>query len=350
MKNVSIAKSIIFLVTSLAFGWGIAQFQQDDEKKTPVIPKDNLPEIKLNQEAPLGLMELPSVPENNPLSDVRVALGRKLFFDPILSENGTVSCASCHQPDHGFASPDPKAIGLAGRTGKRNAPSLFNKGFATHLFWDGRAETLEEQALKPLSNRDELASDIELVLAKLRSNEEYIALFANVFDTNNDKAITPEHIGKAIASFERTLVMGNTQVDRFHAAEYDALTESARQGMWIFESRGKCWKCHNGTTFSDQEFHNTGVSFGEDSRDAGRFEHSKTEVDKFKFKTPSLRGVEKTAPYMHDGSVKTLREVVEFYNKGGSPEDPTLSKDIEPLNLSDEEVDNLVDFLKALSN
>lgn len=349
MKNVSILKSIIFLATSLSLSWVLVVFQEDEEKKMPLLPKDTLPEIKLDQDAPLGLTELPVSPENNPLTESRVALGRKLFFDPILSEDGTVSCASCHQPDHGFASPDAKAIGLAGRTGQRNAPSLLNKAFSPHLFWDGRAETLEEQALKPLSNPDEMASDIDLILKKLAGNEEYIALFAEAFDATNDEAISPDHIGKAIASFERTLVMGNSRVDRFHAAEYDALNESARQGMWIFESRGKCWKCHNGTTFSDQEFHNTGVSFGEKDRDLGRFEHSQDEADRFKFKTPSLRGVEMTAPYMHDGSVKTLREVVEFYNKGGSPEDPTLSKDIEALNLTEEEVDNLVDFLKALS-
>lgn len=350
MNNISLAKSLALLAISFLVGLGLLQVQQDDEKKLPVLPKDNLPEIKLGEKAPLGLSETPQAPDDNPLTESRVALGRKLFFDPILSEDGTVSCASCHQPDHGFASPDPKAIGLKGQIGDRNAPSLLNKAFANHLFWDGRATTLEEQAIKPLSNPKELASDIELILKKLRGDESYVGLFKEVFEVNSGEAVTAENIGKAIASFERTLIMGNTQVDRFHAAEYEALSESARQGMWIFESRGRCWKCHNGPTFSDQKFHNTGVSFGEENRDLGRFDHSKKEEDKFKFKTPSLRGVEKTAPYMHDGSVKTLREVVEFYNDGGSRNDPTLSEDIEPLNLSDEEVDNLVDFLKALSN
>ena len=164
-----------------------------------------------------------------------------------------------------------------------------------------------------------MGNDVEIILKKLRGNEEYVALFKDVFDADsNDAAVSQDNIGKAIASFERTLVFGNTRVDRFHAAEYEALTESARQGMWIFESRGRCWKCHNGETFSDQKFHNTGVSFGTPGRDTGRFEHTNDVVDKFKFQTQSLRGVAMTPPYMHDGSLKTLREVVEFYKKGGS--------------------------------
>ena len=288
MNNISFTKSLIFLATSFLIGLGVLQVQQDDEKKMPILPKDTMPETKLGEKLPLGLTDAPGTPENNPLTESRVALGRKLFFDPILSENGTVSCASCHQPDHGFASPDPKAIGLEGRVGDRNAPSLLNKAYAQHLFWDGRAETLEEQAIKPLSNPKELASDIELILKKLRGNEEYVGLFKNTFEVESGEAVTADNIGKAIAAFERTLVIGNTQVDRFHAAEYEALTESARQGMWIFESRGRCWKCHNGPTFSDQEFHNTGVSFGEENRDMGRFDHTKKDEDKFKFKTPSV--------------------------------------------------------------
>jgi cytochrome c peroxidase len=351
MNPIRKTSTITFIISSIFLGWGLVQVQQDEDKPSPVIPVDTLPQIDLNAELPLGLSNPPPVPEESPLSDEVVALGRKLFFDPILSEDGTVSCASCHQPDHGFASPDAKAVGLGGRIGKRNAPSLFNKAYAEHMFWDGRAQTLEEQALSPLSNPDELGSDVEVILKKLRGNEEYVGLFKEVFQAEEvPEAVSKINIGKAIASFERTLVIGNTRVDRFHAAEYEALNESARQGMWIFESRGRCWKCHNGETFSDQKFHNTGVSFGTADRDTGRFEHTENEEDQFKFKTPSLRGVAQTPPYMHDGSVKTLREVVEFYNKGGSREDPTLSKDIEPLNLSDEDVENLVAFLKALSD
>lgn len=347
MKNLLIPVSL--LLAGVFCGIGVLLAQQQDQDSID-LPVDNLPEIKLNIEPPLGLKTNPEIPENNPQTDEKVALGRKLFFDPILSEDGKVACASCHKPDNGFAGTDPIAIGLNGRKGKRNAPSLLNKAYSSVLFWDGRTSTLEEQAIKPLSNENELSSDINIILKKLRENQEYVGMFESVFEAQGaEAAVTPENIGSAIASFERTLVMGNTQVDRFHAAEYDALSKSARQGMWIFESRGKCWKCHNGETFSDQLFHNTGVSFGAADRDLGRFDHTELDEDKFKFKTPSLRGIELTAPYMHDGNLQTLREVVEFYNKGGSPDDPTLSDKIEPLNLTEAEVDNLVEFLKALS-
>ena len=145
------------------------------------------------------------------------------------------------------------------------------------------------------------------------------------------------------------MTYGNTGVDRFRASEYSALSREARQGMWIFESRGMCWKCHSGENFTDEEFHNTGVSFGEADRDTGRFQITKQEIDRFKFKTPALRGVSLTAPYMHDGSQATLKDVVEFYNRGGAPDDPHLDPDMKPLKLTDEEVGYLVEFLKAMS-
>ena len=322
--------------------------QESEQEKQPILPADNLPEIDLSADIPRGLSGLPKAPANNPLTEEKVALGRKLFFDPILSENNTVSCASCHQPDHGFANPDPKAIGLHGRVGERNAPSLLNKAYASHLFWDGRAESLEEQAISPLSNPKEMGSNIQDAIDRLRNNEEYVALFTAAFDESDEPAIRAETIGKAIASFERTLLIGNSGVDQFRGANYEALNESARQGMWIFESRGKCWKCHSSKTFSDQEFHNTGVGFEQADRDVGRMEFTGKTEDRFKFKTPGLRGVAQTAPYMHDGSVATLREVVEFYNRGGAPDDPLLSEEIAPLKLSEEDIENLVEFLKAL--
>ena len=322
--------------------------QQPDET---VLPKDNLPATDLKAPLPKGLSENPRVPADNLLTEQKVALGRKLFFDPVLSEDGTRSCASCHQPDHGFASADPVAIGIHGRRGTRNAPSLLNKAYAPVLFWDGRVDSLEEQAVHPLSNPNELSSDIEIILEKLRNRQEYVSLFEQAFEIDGpSKAVTAKTIGQAIASFERTLLLGETHVDRFRDADYKSLNKKARQGLWIFESRGKCWKCHNGDTFSDHEFHNTGVGFELESRDLGRFEHTQKEEDKFKFRTPTLRGVQHSAPYMHDGSVSTLRDVVEFYNQGGAPDDKLLSEKIEPLNLSEADIDNLVEFLKALSN
>lgn len=332
----------LLLVNSLAWS-------QTGDQTVPQLPKDNLPDELLITTPPKGLSSLPAASKDNPLTRPRIALGRRLFFDPVLSKDGSVSCASCHQPDHGFASPDPKAIGIAGKVGKRNTPTVLNRGFGKHFFWDGRVATLEEQALEPISNPLELGNEVETVLQALRQDESYVAEFRTAFAGSDDTTVSAANLARAIASFERALVTGNSPVDRFRASEYEALNRKARQGMWIFESRGGCWQCHSGPNLSDEEFHNTGVSFGSLDRDTGRFEFTGKDEDRFKFKTPSLRNVQFTAPYMHDGSVKTLRQVVEFYNKGGAPDDPRLDKKMKPLNLSEEEVEFLVEFLKAYS-
>lgn len=339
--------SICFAVFSVAIS--SAQSDVPGSDKTPPIPKDSLPASLVMDELPRGLESFPKSPKNNQPTSEKIELGRRLFFDPILSADNTVSCASCHQPKYAFASPDAKAIGINGRVGRRNVPSILNRGFGQTFLWDGRAASLEEQALIPISSPDELGHDVGAVLNSLAANESYVAQFESAFPMSEGNPITASHLGQAIASFERTLITGNAPVDRFRASDYEALDRSARQGMWIFESRGGCWQCHSGPNLSDETFHNTGVSFGQMNRDEGRFEFSKEDADKFKFKTPSLRDVEKTAPYMHDGSMKTLREVVEFYNKGGSRDDASLSEKLKPLNLTEEEVGFLVDFLRAYS-
>lgn len=334
---------VIFLTTF------VASHANDDEK--PALPKDTLPEKISVDDVPIGFESLPPAPADNPSTVEKAKLGRKLFFDPILSNDGTVSCASCHQPSHGFASPDSVAVGIGGKKGTRNAPSILNRAFGKHFSWDGRDASLEQQVMGPLTNELELGGDVDTVLANLRKDAGYVESFNDVFGKSDTTAgsITTENIAKAIACFERTLNTGNSKVDRFRASEYEALSKEARQGMWIFESRGGCWKCHSGPNLSDEDFHNTGVQFGKPNRDLGRMEATKQDKDKFMFKTPSLRDIEYSAPYMHDGSVKTLREVVEFYNKGGAPDDPLLDDKMKPLNLTDEEVGFLVEFLKALS-
>ena len=329
----------------------VAAAQESDAARPMSVPEDSLPKDLPIDLVPTGFSSFPASPATNPMTVEKVQLGRRLFFDPILSRDGTVACATCHRPEQGFASPEPVAVGINGRVGKRNAPSIFNRGYGSQFLWDGSAGTLEDQALTPISNPNEFGSDIETVLRSLRENEAYRAEFALVFGEAEtpQEVISADRLAKAIASFERTLVYGNTQVDRFRASEYGALSREARQGMWIFESAGGCWKCHGGETFSDELFHNTGVDFKNPKRDAGRFEVTEKQGDRFKFKTPSLRGVSLTAPYMHDGSMKTLKEVVEFYNRGGAPDDANLDEDIQPLNLSEKEVGFLVEFLKALS-
>lgn len=328
--------------------------KHDDDRKGPIpIPVDTLPEKMDLESIPGGLEGLPVAPADNPMTSEKVALGRKLFFDPILSKDGSVSCATCHQPEHHFASPDAISIGFKGRKGRRNAPSLLNIGFGKSFFWDGRAATLEEQALQPINNEDELGGDVDSVITALKADEKYVSMFAKAFNTedesSNQECINETNLARAIASFERALIWGNSEVDRFRNLDYAALTREARQGLWIFESKGNCWQCHAGNNLTDEKFHNTGVSFGTENRDTGRMEATGDEKDRFAFKTPSLRGVAKTAPYMHDGSMKTLREIVEFYNRGGSQDDKLLDKRLKPLNLSEEEIGFVVEYLKSQS-
>lgn len=345
----------IFLVMGLV----CCLFGSTDDTDTtapvaPTVPTDTLPKELGFESSPNGFEELPPFPESNPYSAVKVQLGRKLFFDPILSSDNSVACASCHRPEVGFADTKKIAVGISGKTGTRNVPTILNRGFGTIFTWDGKAETLESQVETPLTNPNEMGNEsVDAVVGELKQQPHYVEAFANVFAEDAKPspaaAVTQENLSKAIAAFERVLIYGDTKVDRFRSAEYEALSREARQGMWIFESRGGCWKCHGGENFADDQFHNTGVGFGDAKRDLGRFDQSEQDEDKFKFKTPTLRGVEFTAPYFHDGSKATLKEVVEFYNEGGAPDDPLLDKDMKPLKLSEEEVGFLVEFLKALS-
>jgi cytochrome c peroxidase len=345
----------IFLLGCACCAWATTRANEPpliaDETDLPVLPKDELPARISIKKVPVGFTGLPKSPADNPTTVEKAKLGRRLFFDSVLSNDGTVSCASCHQPEHGFASPDPVAIGIGGQRGTRNAPSVLNRGFGTHFSWDGRDASLEQQAMGPLTSETEMGGDLETVLANIRKDASYVDAFSEVFgpEKSNAESVTTENIAKAIACFERTLTSGNSPVDRFRESEYEALSKSARQGLWIFESRGGCWKCHSGSNLTDEDFHNTGVGYGKENRDLGRMEATKDDNHQFRFKTPSLRDVEHTAPYMHDGSLKTLRDVVEFYNQGGNPKDALLDKTMKPLELSDEEMGFLVDFLEALS-
>jgi cytochrome c peroxidase len=311
----------------------------------PTLPKDTLP-AKLTLDAvPLGLDKPVPVPADNPFSDGKVALGRKLFFDPILSFDKTVACATCHRPDHGFASPEPRAVGIGGKRGTRNAPSLFNRAYSKSLFWDGRETTLEAQALKPIEDPAEMGAALPDVVKRLQADGDYAKQFQAAFADG----VTATNLGRALASFERTLLLGDNKADRFRVGQVGPVTKSERHGMWLFESRGRCWKCHSGSNLTDEQFHNSGVSWGQEPLDLGRFAVTKSDSDRGKFKTASLRGVAETAPYMHDGSLATLKDVVNYYNRGGV-KNPHLDPAIEPLGLADEDVNDLVAFLKMLSS
>jgi cytochrome c peroxidase len=284
------------------------------------------------------------IPALQPLDEQQLAianLGRRLFFDPLLSVDGSTSCATCHRPEHGFSSPQAIPAGVGQRTGKRHPPVILNRHLGKVQFWDGRMETLEDQALQPVETENELGNTVEAVLRQLTESDEYRKAFEAAFTDG----VTRENLASAIAGFERLLVTADSPVDRFVTARESILTRSQRQGLWLYESKGGCWQCHSGPNYSDEGFHNTGVSWG---TDGGRYEHTGKDEHKGQFKTPTLRNVAMTAPYMHDGSIKTLREVVEFYNEGGQ-QNPWLDSRMKPLNLSEQEIDDLVAFLEALS-
>ncbi len=310
------------------------------EEHPPPLPSDTLVEELPLDALPAGA-ELQ--PADNRVTAERVRLGRKLFFDPILSADGTVACASCHDPAHGFATSAPRAVGIHGRRGKRNAPSLLNRAAGKSFFWDGRAQTLEEQALEPIANPLEMGGPLDEAISRLAANQTYRAAFAAAYGDG----VTAHSVGRALAAFQRVLLSGPSRVDRFQEGDATALSDNERIGMWLFESRAQCWRCHRGANYSDEQFHNTGVAWLQDEPDPGRYAVSHDETERGRFKTPGLRDVSRTAPYMHDGSLHTLRDVVEYYNRGGTP-NPGLDQAIRPLGLSSHQVDHLVEFLQAL--
>jgi cytochrome c peroxidase len=292
------------------------------------------------QQIPFGLPPL-KIPADNPMTAEKVALGRQLFFDPRLSNDDTISCASCHDPKKGWSNGEQFATGVGGLKGGRSAPSIINSAYFDLQFWDGRAEHLEGQALGPIQNPIEMKMTIDDVVPKLNNISGYREQFQRVFGTD----VTEQGIAKAIAAFERTVLSGNSPFDHHAAGDKDALSAAAERGRAVFFGKAHCNACHQGPNFSDGAFHNIGVGVNAEKPDIGRQEHSKLLGDRCSFKTPSLREIARTGPYMHDGSMKTLEEVVEHYNKGGIANDQ-LDEEIYPLHLTDQEKADLVTFMK----
>jgi cytochrome c peroxidase len=288
---------------------------------------------------PLGLKPVP-VPADNPLTPEKIELGKQLYFDPRLSRDNTVSCATCHDPEKGWSNGDAFATGVRGQVGGRSAPTIVNAAYADLQFWDGRAHRLEGQALGPIQNPIEMDLTLDEVVAKLNKISGYREAFQKVFGTD----VTADGIAKAIASFERTCLSGDAPYDRFKAGDSTALSEAAQRGMKIFFGKGQCSSCHVGPSFSDFSFHNIGVGMEKEKPDLGRYEVTKLLGDKGGFKTPTLREIARTAPYMHDGRFKTLEEVVDYYDKGGF-NNPQIDEGIFALKLTAEEKADLVKFL-----
>lgn len=285
---------------------------------------------------PAGLPPVKHPPNNLPTPE-KIALGKQLYFDGRLSADNKVSCASCHDPAKGYSNGDQFATGVEGKKGGRNSPTVINSAYQTFQFWDGRAKSLEEQALGPIQNPIEMNLTLDAVVAKLNAIEGYKKQFQQVFGTD----VTSDGIAKAIAAYERTVLCGDAPYDRFKAGDKGALTEPAQRGMKLFFGKANCSACHSGPNFTDNAFHNIGVP----GNDAGREAISKSVGDKGAFKTPTLRDLTKSGPYMHDGSMKTLEEVMAHYNKGGTPNDQ-LDEEIYALKLTPEQLADLVTFLK----
>ncbi|MCH2369928.1 MAG: c-type cytochrome [Pirellulales bacterium] len=340
--------------------------------------------LVLSLSLPLGLSvgeKQLYIPEDNPMTRAKIELGRQLYFDRRLSVNNTVSCADCHHPDDSYGRGTRFGVGINGQMGGRNSPVSFNRILSKAQFWDGRAGSLEEQAIGPIANPIEMGNTHQNAVKTLMAIEGYRLQFEEIFEDGT----TIQNVGKAIATFERTLVTLPSAYDLYEPvlslrkafgedlddlealkeddpvlfenytsklkqSQSNPMSESARRGREIFfTTKGRCSACHVGANLADEKYHNLGVGMEADEPDLGRFAVTKQQVDRGAFKTPTIRNVTLTGPYMHDGSMETLEEVVEWYAKGGFP-NPTLSKDVKKLDLTVQDKNDLVAFMKACTS
>ncbi|MDE3224642.1 MAG: c-type cytochrome [Nitrospirota bacterium] len=296
---------------------------------------------------PFGLDESAIViPADNAPTKDKIELGRLLFFDKRLSKNNTIACASCHMAQFAFTDGQKVSTGINKLKGGRSAPASLNRLFSKAQFWDGRAATLEEQSVGPLVNPVEhgFANHDEMV-AKMKKIPGYRKLFKDVFGTD----VTTEGVGKAIASFQRTILSGNSPADRFDlGGDEKAISPEAQKGLELFRGKARCTRCHSGFNFTDEKFHNLGIGWDTNTVDLGRYLVTNNPADIGAFKTPTLREIAGSAPYMHDGRFKTLEEVVNFYNQGGV-KNPHQDELVIPLELTDQEKHDLVAFLHTLN-
>jgi cytochrome c peroxidase len=291
---------------------------------------------------PLGSM-VDVAPADNALTEARAQLGKRLFFDARLSIDGRVSCSSCHRQEHAFADSKALSVGVNGRRGTRNAPALVNLAWGTSFFWDGSVPSLEEQAGKPIAHPDEMGLSLVEAVARVAADESYVIAFSEAYA----QAPSQEALRKALASFLRTLVSGNSPYDRYLRGDSAQFGEQERRGEALFLGNGGCFHCHPAGMLTDEGFRNNGTFIP--GGDAGRQLFTGRSGDLGKFKVPGLRNVERSGPYMHDGSLTTLEAVVEHYDRGGLG-DVTTDPQLEPLSLSAQQKADLVAFLRSLTD
>jgi cytochrome c peroxidase len=308
-----------------------------------------LTQLNVQVLGPQRLGPLPPVvaPPGNPPSSAKIHLGKELYFDPRLSADGTVSCATCHNPALGWSDEGPTSKGIHGQLGGRRAPPVSNAAYAPLQFWDGRSPSLEDQAKGPIQNPIEMGNTHQAMIQTIDRISGYIQEFREVF---GEGPITVDQVADAIAAFERTVVTTDSKFDRYARGDGQALSPLEKQGLEIFNGKGHCTSCHWGPYFSDGRFHNIGVP-AKDPKDPdrGRYDITKDPRDMGAFKTPTVRDAARRAPYLHDGSEKTLESLVEFYDRGGG-KDPNLDPLMVPLGLTKHEQAALVAFIKALDS
>jgi len=300
--------------------------------------------LLLALQIPLGLDRGLLAPPDNPVTSEKAALGRRLFEDPRLSVDQSRACSDCHQAERAFSDGRRVAVGVRDQECTRNAPAILNRTYGRTFFWDGRAATLEEQVLLPIQHPLEMDAELPTVVERLRADATCRRQFGDVFGRPPDA----NALSYALATYVRTILAGASAYDRHEAGDEAALSPEAQLGLRLFRGRARCSRCHSGSNLTDEDFHNTGVSWGRRPYNAGRAVVTGVPEDTGKFKTPTLREIERTAPYMHDGSIDSLEEVVDFYDRGGK-DNPFRDDGLRPLRLTGEEKEALLAFLHSLS-
>lgn len=367
-------KYLILIVAVFGF-FGFMKFNNDNPKyeniddlrkiyssgNSAIWPKPTLDTlIDKSKFQDIGSLPKMIFPDNNPLSDEKVKLGKMLFFDPRLSSSNQISCANCHNPELGWTDNLTRSFGHDRQTGGRNAMTILNVGYATSLFWDGRASSLENQSIMPIQDQLEMKEHLDIALKKIVKIKGYKTYFEKAFD---DKKISLENVQKAIATFERTITSPLSRFDKFIAGQSDLLTDQELEGLHLFRTQARCINCHNTGYFSDNQFHNDGQTlFGTKNEDFGHFKFTQNKQDIGKFRTPSLRETARTGPWMHHGHFPSILDVVEFYNLGnpspiqqkyvGSQRDSLQGKTsplLQKLNLTKPQVKAVVAFINTLA-